>query len=68
MALHPVTFDQPYVDPVVAEAEHGVVVVLGPGFEMPLTPEAALESVERLRHAAEEAIAQREFAAGLSGT
>jgi hypothetical protein len=44
---------------VVVFAEEDVVVLLGPGFEMPMTPEAALESVERMRRAAEEALQRR---------
>ena len=51
-----------YEQPVVALAEHGVVVLLGPGFEMPLTPQAALESIERLRRAVEDALRQQDSA------
>ena len=54
---------RPYQQPVVAVAENGAVLLLGPGFEMPMTPEAALESVERVRRAAEEALRQQEAGA-----
>ena len=50
---------RPYEEPVTVEAEEGAVVLVGPGFEMPMTPEAALLSAERLRQAAEEALKRR---------
>ena len=49
-----------YEQPVSVAAENGAVLIEGPGFEMVLTPQAALESVERMRGAAEEALRQRD--------
>ena len=48
----------PYTEPLQVLVEDGFVVIIGPGFEMPMTPEATLRSIEKMRRAAEEALRQ----------
>ncbi len=47
---------KPYGEPLDATVEDGAVVIFGPDLELDMTPEAAAESAERIRRAAEEAM------------